>query len=117
MTYYFHEEEVALWRCGHILREKNNKYEYAYLEAISPNLLIIEIQDNENRCESVYSFNHFSNQIKYSVYKFEGLFQVYCHYDKLISAYIKDDMVAFWKALSKWHDEDDFLIRFAWKAA
>lgn len=71
----------------------------------------------ENRRESVYSFNHFSNQIKYSVYRFEGLFQVKCHYEKLIGAYVKDDMGNFWKALSKWYDEVDVLIRCAWKAS
>ena len=58
----------------------------------------------ETRRESAYSFNHFSNQIKYSFYKFEGLFQVKCHYEKLIGAYAKNDMNSFWKALTKWYE-------------
>lgn len=49
LTYYCRKYGVGLWRCGHTIKQQNSKYDYAYLESISSNLLIIELQQLESR--------------------------------------------------------------------
>lgn len=51
----------------------------------------------------MYSFNHFSNQIKYSVEKFEGLHAVRSMYEKVLQAYVRGDSPVI-KVMGKWWD-------------
>lgn len=62
----------------------------------------------------MYSFNHFSNQIKYSVEKFEGLYGVRVMYEKVLQAYVRGDNVM--KVMGKWWEEVDSLVKCAFKA-